>query len=145
MVRLGNEERSFCHWLIWKDPGAGKDWGQEKGTTEDETVGWHHWFDRHEFEQAPGVGGGQGSLACCGSWGRKELDVTEQWNFIEWLGFPGGTSNKEHVCQCRRHKKQSSIPGWKRSPGRGNDNPFQYSYLEDPMDRGSGGLQSIGS
>ena len=53
-------------WLIWKDPDAGRDWGQEeKGTTEDETVGWHHWLDRHEFEQAPGVGDRSGSLACC--------------------------------------------------------------------------------
>ena len=52
--------------LTRKDPDAGKDWGQEeKGTTEDERVGWHHWLDGHEFEQAPGDGEGQGSLACC--------------------------------------------------------------------------------
>ena len=55
-----------------------RDWGQEeKGMTEDETVGWHHQLDGHEFEQAPGAGDGQGSLACCSSWGRKELDTTE--------------------------------------------------------------------
>ena len=48
--------------------------------TEDEMVGWHHQFDRHEFEQAPGVGDGQGSLASCSPWGRKELDTTEQLN-----------------------------------------------------------------
>ena len=66
------------NWLIWKDPDAGKDWRQkEKGTTEDEMVGWHHWLDGHEFEQAPGVGGGQGSLWCCSPWGHKELDATE--------------------------------------------------------------------
>ena len=54
------------NWLIWKDPGAGKDWRQEeKGMTEDEMVGWHHPLDGHEFEQAPGVGDGQGSLSCC--------------------------------------------------------------------------------
>ena len=66
-------------WLIWKDPGAGKDWGQEeKGTTEDEMVGWHHRLDGHESEQAPGVGGdGQGSLVCCSPWSRKESDTTE--------------------------------------------------------------------
>ena len=53
-------------WLIWKDPDAGKDWRQEeKRTTEDELVGWHCWLNRHEFEQAPGVGDGQGSLECC--------------------------------------------------------------------------------
>ena len=51
--------------LIEKDPDAGKDWGQEKGTTEDEMVGWHHWLNGHEFEQALGFGDGQGSLACC--------------------------------------------------------------------------------
>ena len=63
--------------LIGKDPDAGKDWRQEeKGTTEDEMVGWYNQFNGHEFEQAPGEGEGQGSLACCSSWGCKELDVT---------------------------------------------------------------------
>ena len=57
------------NWVIWKDPDAGKDWKQEKGTTEDETVGWHHPLDGHESEQALGVGDGQGSLACCSPWG----------------------------------------------------------------------------
>ena len=56
---------------------TGKDWRQEeKGTTEDEMVGWHHWLNGHESEQAPGVGEGQGSLACCSPWGHKELDTT---------------------------------------------------------------------
>ena len=63
------------NWLIGKDPDAVKDWRQEeKGTTKDEMVGWHHQLDGHEFEQALGVGDGQGSLACCSSWGPKELD-----------------------------------------------------------------------
>ena len=53
---------------------------EEKGTTEDEMVGWLHQLDRHEFEQAPGVGDGQGSLACCSPWDSKELDMTEQMN-----------------------------------------------------------------
>ena len=62
-----------------KDPGAGKGWRQEeKGTTEDKMVGWHHQLDGHAIEQAPGVGDGQGSLACCSPWGHKELDTTEQ-------------------------------------------------------------------
>ena len=52
-------------WLIWRDPDAGKDWRQEKGTTEDEMVGWHHRLEGHEFEQAPGVGDGQRGLGCC--------------------------------------------------------------------------------
>ena len=82
-------------WLIWKDPDAGTDWGQEeKRMTEDEMVGWHQWLDGHEFEQALGVGDGQGGLACCSSsWGRKESDTTEQlnWtelNLLEWWARP---------------------------------------------------------
>ena len=70
------------NWFIGKDPDARKDWRQEeKGTTEDEMVGWHHQLEGHEFEQAPGVGDGQGSLACCSSWGHKESDTTEQLNW----------------------------------------------------------------
>ena len=69
------------NWLIGKDPDAEKDWRQvEKGMTEDKTVGWHHQPDGYEFEQAPGVGDEQGSLACCSPWDRKELDMTEQLN-----------------------------------------------------------------
>ena len=71
-------------WLIGKDPDAGRDWGQEeKGTTEDEMAGWHHWLNGGESEWTPGVGDGQGSLACCGSWGHKESDMTERWNCTE--------------------------------------------------------------
>ena len=67
--------------LTGKDPDAGKDWGQEeKGVTEDKMVGWHHWLNRHEFEQTLGDSEGQGSLACCCSWGHKQVDVTEQLN-----------------------------------------------------------------
>ena len=69
--------------LIGKDPDAGKDWRQEKGTIEDEVVGWRHWLEGYEFEQAPGVGDGQGSLACCSPWGCKELDTTERLNWTE--------------------------------------------------------------
>jgi len=78
----------FGH-LMWrtdigKDPDAERDWGQEeKGSTEDEMVGWHHWFDGHEFELALGVGDGQGSLACCSIWGHKESDTTERLNWTE--------------------------------------------------------------
>ena len=70
--------------LTRKDPNAGKDWGQEEeGMAEDEMVGWHHWLDGHEFEQAPGVGDGQGSLVCRSPWGCKESDVTEWVNWTE--------------------------------------------------------------
>ena len=71
-------------WLIWKDPDAGKDWGQEeKGMTEDEIVGWHHQLDGHGFGWTPGVGVGQGGLACCSSRGRKGSNTTERLNWIE--------------------------------------------------------------
>ena len=71
-------------WVIWKDPDAGKDWGQEKkGTTEDEMGGWHHWLNGHGFGWTPGVSYGQGGLACCGSWDHKELDTTEWLNWTE--------------------------------------------------------------
>ena len=64
-------------WFIKKDPDAGKDWRQEKGTTEDEMVGWHHHLNGHEFEQAPGDVEGQGSLACWCPWCHKESDKTD--------------------------------------------------------------------
>ena len=71
------------NWLIRKDPNIGKDWRQEeKGTSEDEKVGWHHQLNWHELEQALGAGDGQGSLACCSLWSCKESDTTEQ---LDWL------------------------------------------------------------
>ena len=71
-------------WLIGKDTGAGKDWRQEeRGTAEDEMAGWHHRFEGHEFEQALGVGDGQGGLACYSPWGHKQLDMTERLNWSE--------------------------------------------------------------
>ena len=86
-------------WLIGKDPDSGRDWRQEeKGTTEDEMAGWHHWLYGHEFEQAMGVGGGHGGLACCSPWSHKESDMTEQlnqtdhdiwflsWSLMSWAG-----------------------------------------------------------
>ena len=79
-------------WLIWKDPDAGKDWRQEeKGTTEEEMVRWHHWLNGHGFGWTQGVGDGQGGLACCSSWGHKESDMTEwlNWEMEEFssLGY----------------------------------------------------------
>ena len=69
-------------WLIGKDPDAGEQ--EEKGMTEDEMVGWHHRLNGHEFGWTPGVGDGQGGLACCGSWGHKESDTTEPLNCTDW-------------------------------------------------------------
>ena len=73
-----------------KDPDAGKGWKQEeKGTAEDEMVGWHHRLNGHKFEQALGVGDGQGSLACCSPWSRKESDTTEWLNWLtDWKNLP---------------------------------------------------------
>ena len=75
--------------ILWppngKDPDAGKDWRwEEKGMIEDEMVGWHHQLDGHEFEWSQGVCDGQGGLACCNSWGRKEPDTTEWLNWTEY-------------------------------------------------------------
>ena len=95
----------FCpsdakNWLIGKDFDAGKDWGQdEKRTTEDETVGWHHQLDGHEFEQAPGFRDGQGSLACCSPWGHKKLDTTE-WTELNW-GIANGQRRWEELWPIR--------------------------------------------
>ena len=144
--------RRLQNWLIGKDPDAGKDWRQEeKGMTEDEMVGWHHRLDRQEFEQAPGVGDGQRSLACRSPWGHKESDMTEwmNWTELNWsslslihlklsswpllsLRLPGGSDGKASVCNAG---DPGLIPGLGRSPGNGN--PLQYSCLENPMDRGA--------
>ena len=71
-------------WLIWQDPDAGKDWWpEEKGTTEDEMVGWHHQLNGRGFGWTPGVDDGQGGLACCNLWGHKESDTTEWLNWTE--------------------------------------------------------------
>jgi hypothetical protein len=78
-------------WLIGKDSDAGKDWGlEEKGMTEDEMAGWHHWLDGRESEWTPGVGDGQGGLACCDSWGHKESDTTERMNWTELMDVNEG-------------------------------------------------------
>ena len=69
------------NWLTGKDPDAGKDWRQEKGTTEDEKVGWHHQFHGHEFEQTAGDSEVQGSMVCCSSWGSQRIGHI--WA-IEW-------------------------------------------------------------
>ena len=85
-------------WLIGKDSDAGRDWGQEeKGTTEDEMAGWHHWLHGRESGWTPGVGDGQGGLACCDSWGCKELDMTKWLNWAELILTPRNVSVN---CSC---------------------------------------------
>ena len=72
------------NWLSGKDPDAEKDWWREEnGMTEDEMIGWHHWLDGYEFEQALGVGDGQGGLAYCSPWGCQASDITERWNWTD--------------------------------------------------------------
>ena len=110
-------------WLIGKDPEAGRDWGQEeKGMTEDEMAGWHHRLDGHELEWTPGVGDGQGGLACWDSWGSKELDITEWLNWTHYTymcwerqrkkrGRLNWTENTIHTCVERETKKEEREKG----------------------------------
>ena len=150
-------------WLNWKDADAGKDWGQEeKGTTEDEMVAWHHWLDAHEFEQAPGVGNGQ---AFCGPWGRRVRHdwATElHWNILKknacplvtfpsssqigWINH-GVSGHHWALCVigtsstwkgfCIERKTTSVFYKHRLKNGEGNGTPLQYSCLENPMDRGA--------
>ena len=94
--------------LIGKDSDAGRDWGQEeKRTTEDEMARWHHWLDGCEFEWTLGVGDGPRGLACCDSWGRKELDTTEQlnWTELSWTKHPVSTQNTPLWGDSKRTRK----------------------------------------
>ena len=93
-------------WLIGKDPGAGKDWRQEKGMTEDEMVGWYHWLDGHKFDKAPRIGDGQGTLACCSRWGRKELDMTDRLNWLTDIVQDLSASSKIN-CNTHTHKHKN--------------------------------------
>ena len=91
-------------WLIGKDSDAGRDWGQEeKGATEDEMAGWHHGLDGREFEWTPGVGDGQGGLACCDSWGRKESDTTERLE-LNWTELNYASSNAAFLMMYSAYK-----------------------------------------
>ena len=99
-------------WLTGKDSNAGRDWGQkEEGTTEDEMAGWHHLLDGREFGWTPEVGDGQGGLACCNSWGRKESDTTERLNWTD-----------ETKLREKRHSKCSLIIG--------KDRHYQIIWLQ---------------
>ena len=111
------------NWLLRKDPNVGKVWRQkEKGTTEDEMVGWHHWLNGHEFEQAPEVGNGQGSLACCSPWGLKESDTTE---WLNWTQLATGSLLKLLVLPLH------PLPPMCRDPGSLPcvRKPFSYFFI----------------
>ena len=108
--------------LIGKDPDAGKDWRQEeKGTAEDEMLGWHHQLNGHEFEQTPGDSEGWGSLECCIPWDPKESDVTEQLNNKIyglpdpprcWRGHGDWVSYNFLLFSIREWGHWKSRPGW---------------------------------
>ena len=114
-------------WLIYKVTDTRKDWRQEeKKMTEEDMVGWHHWLNEHEFEQAPGDGNGQGSLACCSLWGCKESDKTE-WlnNNMGVRAYLVAQEGKESTCSAG---DQGSIPRSGRSPGELNSYPLQFFF-----------------
>ena len=101
------------NWLIGNDPDAGKDWRQEeKGMTEDEMVGWHHWLNGHEFEQALGVGDGQGSLVCCSPWGGKESDMPEQLNWTELHIYVPTWKNLTSTWWMKDSRDKGAQAGW---------------------------------
>ena len=98
---------------------AGRDWGQEeKGMTEDEMAGWHHWLDGHESEWTRGVGDGQGGLACCDSWGHKEPGTTEWLNWltdslITWdIKSRGNRLEKSNGGKKREHESNPTCHCW---------------------------------
>ena len=127
-------------WLIGKDSDAGRDWGQEeKGTREDEMAGWHHQLDGREFEWTPGVGDGQGRLACCNSWGCKESDTTERLNWTELNKIQASLVASVVKNPPANARDVGSIPGSGRSPdpGEGNGNQLQNSCLENLNYRGA--------
>ena len=103
-------------WLTGKDPDAGKVWRQEeKGMTEGETVGWHHWFKGHEFEQTPGDSEGQRSLMCCSPRGPNELDMTEQQHKVHKRVLHQGKNTKESFScwfTCAVKHRQGASVNW---------------------------------
>ena len=112
--------------LIEKDPDVGQDWRQkEKGMIEDEMVGWHHWLDGHEFEQAPGVGDGQGSLECCSPQVLKESDMTEQLNWIELMSDKSALHHLNQSCaESRCWRITGTFP-----KGNKNQTGFRARYI----------------
>ena len=141
-------------WLIGKDPDAEKDWGQEeKGTTEDERVGWHHWLDGRGFGWTPGVGDGQGGLVCCGSWCHKESEMTERLNWtgvsikmlIQWLFFltVGFWSVKTIKNLLAMQETQVWSLGKENPPEKGMTSHSSILTWRIPWTEEHGGLQSM--
>ena len=143
-------------WFIGKDSDAGRDWGQEeKGTTENEMAGWHHRLDAHVCGWTPGVGDGQGGLACWDSWGRKELDRTERlsdrteltdWTIYSFIGFPDGSDGKQSACHAG---DQVQSLGWEDPLEKGMAThssilAWRNPWTEAPCRLESVGLQRVG-
>ena len=122
--------------FIVRDPDAGRDWGQEeKGTTEDEMAGWHHWFNGRESEWTPGVGDGQGGLACYNSWGRRVgHDWTTELNWTDKESWATLVAQMVKKSACNVGGP-GSVSGSGRSSGGGRGNSLQYSCLDNCMDR----------
>ena len=138
--------RHAKRWLIGKDSDARRDWGQEKkGTTQDEMAGWHHWLDERESQWTPGVGDGQGGLACCGSWGHKESDTTERLNWTECpflaelagghFSFRSIVASFSSPSNCHGQSKRSRWP-WRGKPEQ-SLGPFARAKYYPPL-KGTG-------
>ena len=131
-------------WLIGKDSDAGRDWGQEeKGTTEDEMAGWHHRLDGCEFEWIPGVGDGQGGLACCDSCGGNESDMTE------WLNWTDGLFRASLLAQTVKNPPTMRETwvwslGWEDPQAEDMTTYSSILAWRISMNRGASGLQSLG-
>ena len=119
----------------WKDSDAGRDWGQEeKGTTEDEMAGWHHGLDGRESEWTPGVGDGQGGLACCDPWGCKESDTTERlnWTELNLFMYPCDLGIKTSLC-IRTNNSRDIIWEIKDNKKKQNNRGFYLPLLMLPI------------
>ena len=98
------------NWLIWKDPDSGKYWRQEEmGMTEYNMVGWHHQFNGHEFEQAPGDRAGQGSLACCSPWGHKESGLRDWTTAMQDVNSRGNWAKEKGVYKSFLHYRLNRL------------------------------------
>ena len=125
-------------WLIGKDSDAGRDWGQEeKGTTKNEMAGWHHWLDGRESGWTPGVGDGQGGLACCNSWSRKESGTTEQLNWLtDWQEVVTKTIPMKKKCKKAKSLSEGALQiAEKRREVKGRGVRERHTWLNTEFQR----------
>ena len=118
-------------WLIGKNHDAGRDWGQEEqGTTEDEMAGWHHRLDGRESEWTPGVGDGQGGLACCNSWGHKESDTTEWTEWSEYTALLERNRNNLWTLGIFKHVAFCTYVNYMLCVNKFQDHSKQFFYTQ---------------